>query len=70
MKRYNISTYLKGGAPELELIEDPNGEWVKWKDIKELNKDKYYQCPYNKDIKCNMDDPCKDCKTWEEAMGR
>ena len=37
MKRYKISTYLNEyEGPEFEAIESKNGEWVKWKDIKEL----------------------------------
>ena len=33
-----------------------------------MNENELYQCPYEKACKCRMDEPCKGCETWAEAL--
>jgi hypothetical protein len=32
-----------------------------------LVKPKIWQCPYNKAVRCTLEDPCKGCETWAES---
>jgi len=49
--------YLKANVSKSGAMVNPTEE-----------KDKLYQCPYDKATKCRMDEPCKGCETWAIAL--
>ena len=34
MKRYDLEDTSYCGRGEMEMVEEPEGEWVKWEDVK------------------------------------
>jgi len=65
----NIPIYHSIDEMLLSESEEGEGVWVSVENFKRLKntaytakkKDDYRQCPFSKDIKCDMSDPCGDC---------